>query len=1171
MKKIYILIIFCTSNFIFCQNDIKTDVPNIIPPSPTSSSLMKFEEIPVSHYTGVPDVNIPLINIPTHAKDKNINISLNYHPASIASDNIASDVGLGWNLMYGGTISRTVKGQPDEILYKTGSEDDAKIGIYQTSTNSTNNTNNPFYYFSDNVLNEYKNYQKPYLNSSDTEIGNEFIWTATRTNKYDTEHDLWQFNFLGNTGRFYIKKNLDNNSLQVIPLDNNNFKIINIYDTSTYKPIGFEIYDDKGYKYIFDIVEKSLNNGGVKTTTYVDNGFGSVMLVPQQSLFTEAEFISSFHLSKITDNNNIELARYKYKDDVIKESFTKFNKVIADGIPINSYRDSNKCQELPPVETLYRSSTIVEVKKIDTIYINNIAKIHFKFNQGRSDDNIDSPHLASYLESISLYDWNSTLQKKYKLSYKYSKVINTRMMLDKVTEYDKQDQLIGKYELSYKEPKNADNGVIGKDKWGYFNLTSVCQNSSPEELRQVSPQFSSTDILQKIKYPTGGCTIFDYESNQFSYIGDQSVQGKVAYKFLNTISESLYVNNNAYFIPNHSKNRKFIIYPGMVDAHALNRVIKLEKLNGSTWETVTNIDCLSQNPHCCIEVLIDKNYSYRVRRTNFNIPDNEVDSFSIDVYEESGNDFSQFGGGNRIKRIGYFKVDTPIEYYDDNYFPSHSPNNPPLTKEISYNYNEIGNIEKSSGSLVNKIPEFEYYHSYYTKFYFGPYDAASFCNGTINVNTGNSVLMKTTDNNFKFFQTKGGDVGYKNVTVSELNKGKSVYTFTSAFDYPADNTISGPPFVKPKDYDYKRGLLKSLEVYNNIGQKLVETTNAYSIDDYSEYLGVKFQPPVEIYNGKHQSYPSKYSLYKSSLNNLCMSCVPNYFTDITYWGGLPLDSNTPNFSITPSFETYGWVKLISKREKKYFYQNGTQKVLETNESFEYNPLNKMTSQHIINTPDGNEQKSKYYYHFGNSIYSQNRISEIEKVENFKNGKLLNTKIINYGNSWNGNSSYLPYFVQSSFGESNLETEIRYDNYDDKGNLLQYTTKSGLTTIIIWGYNKTQPIAKIEGAGFRITNGISLDFAILINKAIEESDEDISSGSNSDEVELLSALHNLRQSQWVQDALVTTYSYDPLIGVRSITPPSGIRESYIYDTANRLEKIVDVNGKVLKEFKYNYKN
>lgn len=51
--------------------------------------------------------------------------------------------------------------------------------------------------------------------------------------------------------------------------------------------------------------------------------------------------------------------------------------------------------------------------------------------------------------------------------------------------------------------------------------------------------------------------------------------------------------------------------------------------------------------------------------------------------------------------------------------------------------------------------------------------------------------------------------------------------------------------------------------------------------------------------------------------------------------------------------------------------------------------------------------------------------------------------------------------------------------------------------------------------------------------------------------------------------VTTYTYDPLVGVRSITPPSGIRENYSYDTAHRLEAIIDVNGKILKEYKYNY--
>ena len=71
-----------------------------------------------------------------------------------------------------------------------------------------------------------------------------------------------------------------------------------------------------------------------------------------------------------------------------------------------------------------------------------------------------------------------------------------------------------------------------------------------------------------------------------------------------------------------------------------------------------------------------------------------------------------------------------------------------------------------------------------------------------------------------------------------------------------------------------------------------------------------------------------------------------------------------------------------------------------------------------------------------------------------------------------------------------------------------------------------------------------------------------------------ALDNFHQLGLV----VTTYTYDPLIGVTTITPPSGIREQYLYDTANRLKEIQvrerDNTGnyvvKTIKELKYNYK-
>ena len=78
------------------------------------------------------------------------------------------------------------------------------------------------------------------------------------------------------------------------------------------------------------------------------------------------------------------------------------------------------------------------------------------------------------------------------------------------------------------------------------------------------------------------------------------------------------------------------------------------------------------------------------------------------------------------------------------------------------------------------------------------------------------------------------------------------------------------------------------------------------------------------------------------------------------------------------------------------------------------------------------------------------------------------------------------------------------------------------------------------------------------------------GTIGSEQSLLTSLDSLRTSSSLNAYMISTYTYDPLIGVTSITPPSGIREIYKYDSANRLQSVVDVNGKILKEYKYHYK-
>ena len=89
----------------------------------------------------------------------------------------------------------------------------------------------------------------------------------------------------------------------------------------------------------------------------------------------------------------------------------------------------------------------------------------------------------------------------------------------------------------------------------------------------------------------------------------------------------------------------------------------------------------------------------------------------------------------------------------------------------------------------------------------------------------------------------------------------------------------------------------------------------------------------------------------------------------------------------------------------------------------------------------------------------------------------------------------------------------------------------------------------------------------IDDAITSSNFDT---SETTENTLRTKLENLRSAFGIQ-AMVTTYTYDPLIGVTSITDTRGETFFYEYDSLNRLLYIKDAQGNILKENKYNYKN
>ncbi|WP_343662757.1 hypothetical protein [Chryseobacterium mucoviscidosis] len=299
-----------------------------------------------------------------------------------------------------------------------------------------------------------------------------------------------------------------------------------------------------------------------------------------------------------------------------------------------------------------------------------------------------------------------------------------------------------------------------------------------------------------------------------------------------------------------------------------------------------------------------------------------------------------------------------------------------------------------------------------------------------------------------------------------------------------------------------------------------------------------------------------------------------------------------------TLKTYYYNDFISSNiNKKYFGNN----VLQTETKYYYENSNHNMLTKIINKyPDNTETKTTYRYlqdimygypnqpgsfpypyAFIVNLFSKKIFGTPLIITNYKNGLFLNrTQKLYEFNSNNNFLTTLPKKELSYSEEKNINSstvdlpdttygtaEVTYDQYDIKGNLQQYTTKDGIPTTIIWGYNQTQPIAKIIGGK------LSDIQQSLIDSIVTASNTDASAAPGNDESAFLALLDSFRKDPSMAGYQVTTYTYDPLIGVRSITPPSGIREVYLYNSANRLKEIRENNqtGNILKEFKYNYKN
>ena len=160
-------------------------------PSPEVANLGLYGQVPVSYFSGVPDISVPLYDI--KVGDISIPISASYHIGSVKPNQIPGPLGLGWSLISGGYIARTVRLDPDEHVDQRRGEKWLS-GLYHNTSKLTE------------VKQRWDEYSTDLENKKLKEKLRKVFALSLDTCKYELSADEFSFDFCGYSGNFYLNE-----------------------------------------------------------------------------------------------------------------------------------------------------------------------------------------------------------------------------------------------------------------------------------------------------------------------------------------------------------------------------------------------------------------------------------------------------------------------------------------------------------------------------------------------------------------------------------------------------------------------------------------------------------------------------------------------------------------------------------------------------------------------------------------------------------------------------------------------------------------------------------------------------------------------------------------------------------------------------------------------------
>ncbi|MBF4518715.1 RHS repeat protein [Flavobacterium sp. ANB] len=1089
----YVLFLLCifTSIKTVAQHDDgpakPSTAPNIVPSPPNSASLGLYGQVPLNQFTGNGSINIPLHSI----KNGNLElpISLSYSSDGIKVDQYESNVGMGWALNAGGVITR-------------------QVYDYQDSYNGR--------------------LQKPNVPLNSPVMYN-FLEQATSAPEVDTQPDIYNYNFGGLSGKFYLD---DNNVPVEIEPSGLKFEV-----TSNFLELGtgisgpnrqpeIIITDTKGVKYFFG------GGGGLETSLVRDLNLQG----------TRSEAIkTSWYLTKILDTMTNNVITLNYEVNYV-EYLSGIDQTL-------EYKESNSYPQISLTTAKYNSSSSESILKE---IISNDSRVTFSYSKRFTDNNFDFVKM----DEINIYDNQNTLINKIGLNYveysgnsfsNYSYLpenirnspdyIKKRFYLNQITEHSNvSNSKIHKFE--YYSPENLPARFsFAKDNYGVFNgkdnstlisnevpvptyILHPVYNSFYTELANRKPDhnFGYFGLLKKITYPTKGSTTLVYEP----HVG-QKVTVPV-YPASSNVNLTLFT---AFGERSNSITKQLFSSYG--------QKIKLNTLSS------INSACAEPDPH-------DPQATIYITDVATNT---KIEFFNHENigYETSLGFFYAFNPDSNLSDSVTFTLEA-----NKSYIVTLEVTTPCVMANIGFNYYsdpityqdvepEIGGMRLSKttkDNLLNgKVETEKYLYHGGTYISRAPiayvrkterYNTCESLTSVIRFSVSSSCLAR-------IYSMQNVQYGY-----NVVNKSYGENFENGGEEFVYDITQDAMPYIVQGEED------KTTPFTNGFGAGRLLNHKAFKINSFGQHIIL--QETINEY--KHDASKDKFVTGRLAYRSFEFYHWPaglDNTVDCFPW-------NSPTlYSLNEYFVRSQWSYLNKTTQKDYDINGENPIIKET--TYEYtNPLHCQPTSIVSKNSKGDTLKTKYSYAHESlttvqgpqmqKLIDQNRIESPIKTQTFVNNVKTSESITKYEESTATSNLLLPKSVYanklSTDIDISLDTDkkVTFDKYDDIGNVLQYTPEGGLPVAIIWGYNKTQPIAKVENATY--------DQAIA--------------AYSSNENTFRSSLPN---------AMITTYTYKPLVGISTIRDPKGYTTTYTYDDLNRQQFVKDNDGKILSENQYHYKN